>query len=86
MVVAARLDFRGFRFKLLKINELLVEAAGVEPDDATENTQLVYRGNVKIETISTNSESAVRSLYSVLREFPELPTSTSDALVRRKAF
>jgi hypothetical protein len=31
--------------KLLKINKLLVEAAGVGPDTRVENTQLVDSGN-----------------------------------------
>ena len=31
--------------KLLKINKLLVEAAGVEPDISAENTQLIDSGN-----------------------------------------
>lgn len=54
----------------------MVEAAGVEPDKAAENTQLVDRGNARIGTNCITSKSAVQSLYSVLPEFPEHPTST----------
>lgn len=65
---------------------MMVEAAGVEPDKATENTQLVDRGNARIGTNYIISKSAVRSLYSVLLQFPEHPLPPSDAFVQRKAF
>jgi hypothetical protein len=62
-----------------------VEAAGVEPDKATENTQLVDCGNARIGTNYITSKSAVRSLYSVLPEFPEHPTSTFGRLRSTKS-
>jgi hypothetical protein len=64
----------------------MVEAAGVEPDKAAENTQLVDRGNARIGTNCITSKSAVQSLYSVLPEFQNTQLPPSDALVQRKAF
>jgi len=62
-----------FVCKLVKINILLVEAAGVEPDISIENTQLTDSENARIGTISKIAKTTVRSLYSLFPEFPERP-------------
>jgi hypothetical protein len=64
-----------FVCKLLKINMLLVEAAGVEPDISVENTPLTDFENASIAENATISKSAVQSLYKDCQEFPELQPS-----------
>jgi hypothetical protein len=59
--------------KLLKINMLVVEAAGVEPDIGVENAQLIDSGNARIGMIFRIAKSTVLSLYSLFPELPELP-------------
>jgi hypothetical protein len=49
---------------------LMVEAAGVEPDNSVENAQLIDSENVRIGTISKIAKSTVRSLYG---HFPKCP-------------
>ena len=61
--------------KLLTINKLLVEAAGVEPAINVENTQLTDSENASIAENATISKSAVQSLYKECQEFPELQPS-----------
>jgi hypothetical protein len=51
----------------------MVEAAGVEPDNATENMQLIGSQNTGNRMIFTITNLAVQSLYSLLPELPELP-------------
>jgi hypothetical protein len=71
-----------FVCKLLKINMLVVEAAGVEPDISVENTQLTdswyasFAGNAMI------SKSTVQSLYSDCQQFPE--PQPSDLLLQMR--
>ena len=65
-----------FVCKLLKINMLVVEAAGVEPDISVENTQLTDSENARIGMISRIAKSTVRSLYSLFPELLELPRLT----------
>jgi len=62
-----------FSCKSLKINMLVVEAAGVEPDIGVENAQLIDSGNARIGMTSKIAKSTVRSLYSHFLELPELP-------------
>jgi hypothetical protein len=57
----------------LKINKLIVEAAGVEPDNSIESAQLIDSENARIGMISRIAKSTVRSLYSLFPELPELP-------------
>src|SRR5580658_1683260 len=64
-----------FVCKLLKINMLVVEAAGVEPAISVENTQLTDSENASIAENATISKSAVQSLYKDCLEFPELQPS-----------
>ena len=64
----------------------MVEAAGVEPDDPAENTQLVDHGNGRIGTNYIVSKSAVPPLYGVLPEFQNSQLPPSDAFLQRKAF
>jgi hypothetical protein len=64
-----------FAYKLLKINMLVVEAAGVEPDISVENTQLTDSEIASNAENATISKSAVQSLYKVCQEFPELQPS-----------
>ena len=47
--------------KLLKINKLLVEAAGVEPDISVENTQLIHSRNARNSQISMSARFAYKS-------------------------
>ncbi len=49
-----------FVCKLLIINMLVVEAAGVEPDISVENAQLIDSENPRIGMISKIANSAVR--------------------------
>jgi len=65
-----------FVCKLLKINMLVVEAAGVEPEISVENAQLTDSVNATIGMIPRIAKSTVRSLYSHFPEFPQLPDST----------
>ena len=58
-----------FACKLLKINMLVVEAAGVEPDISVENTQLTDSENASISENATISKSSVQITY---KDFPEL--------------
>ena len=51
----------------------MVEAAGVQPAISGENIQLTDSANARIGMISTIAKSAVRSLYRVFQELPELP-------------
>ncbi len=60
-------------YKLLKLNILMVEAAGVEPEMSVENAHLIDSENARIGMISTIAKSTVRSLYGLFPEFPELP-------------
>ncbi len=62
-----------FSCKPLKINKLMVEAAGVEPDISVENAQLIDSENAQIGVTSKIAKSTVRSLYSLFPEFPEFP-------------
>ena len=64
-----------FVCNLLKINMLLVEAAGVEPDISVENTQLTESRNASNSSNATIAKSAVQSLYKDCLEFPELQHS-----------
>ena len=64
-----------FVCKLLKINMLVVEAAGVEPDISVENTQLTDSENASNAENATISKSAVQSLYKHCLKFPELQPS-----------
>jgi hypothetical protein len=76
-----------FVCKLLKINTLLVEAAGVEPDISVENAQLTDSVNARIGIISKNAKATVRSLYSLFLEFPKIPKSTfGRPLLAKRAF
>ena len=65
-----------FVCKQLKINKLLVEAAGVEPDIGVEKAQLIDSENARIGVISRIAKSTVRSLYGHYPECPQLPNST----------
>jgi hypothetical protein len=65
-----------FCCKLLIINKLLVEAAGVEPDIGVENAQLIDSEKARIGVIFKSTKSTVRSLYSHFAECPKLPNST----------
>jgi len=65
-----------FVCKLLKINMLVVEAAGVEPDIGVENAQLIDSGNARNGMNTKIAKSTVRSLYGDFPEFPQLPNST----------
>ncbi|MGA2051050.1 MAG: hypothetical protein ABSG96_25440 [Terracidiphilus sp.] len=58
-----------FVCKLLKINKLLVEAAGVEPDISVENTQLTDSGNTSNSSNATIAKSSVQITY---KDLPEL--------------
>jgi len=64
-----------FVCKLLKINMLVVEAAGVEPATHVENTQLTDSENARIAENATISKSAVQSLYKDCLKFLELQPS-----------
>jgi hypothetical protein len=59
-----------------EVNLLLVEAAGVEPDNPLESTQLIDSGNAPIGMMSMIAKSAVRRLYGLFPEILELPNST----------
>jgi hypothetical protein len=65
-----------FSCKSLKINMLVVEAAGVEPDIGVENAQLIDSGIAWIGMNTKIAKSTVRSLYGDFPEFPQLPNST----------
>jgi len=62
-----------FSCRILKINNLVAETAGVEPDIGVENAQLIDSGNARIGMTSKIAKSTVRSLYSHFLELPELP-------------
>ena len=64
-----------FVCKLLKINMLVVEAAGVEPATHVENTQLTDSENASNAENATISKSAVQSLYKDCLKFLELQPS-----------
>ena len=53
--------FTLFVCKLLKINILLVEAAGVELVLSIENTQLIHSRNARNSQISMSAKSAYKS-------------------------
>ena len=55
---------------------LLVEAAGVEPDNPIETAQLIDSENARIGVISMIAKSTVRSLYSLFPELQQYPKST----------
>jgi hypothetical protein len=57
------------------INDLSVEAAGVEPEISIENTQLTDSENASNAENAMISKSAVQRLYKVCQEFPELQPS-----------
>ncbi len=61
--------------RLLKLNMLLVEAAGVEPATHVENTQLTESRNASNSSNATIAKSTVQSLYRDCLEFPELQHS-----------
>jgi hypothetical protein len=62
--------------KLLKINTLMVEAAGVEPDNLIEAAQLIDFENARIGKIAMIAKSTVRSLYGHFPDCPQLQNST----------
>jgi hypothetical protein len=62
-----------FVCNILKINKLMVDAVGVEPDISVENAQLIDFENARIGMISRITKSAVRSLSSLFPELLELP-------------
>ena len=76
-----------FSCKLLKLNKLLVEAAGVEPDIGVENAQLIDSEKARIGMIFRSTKSTVRSLYSHFPECPQLLNSTfGRPLLAKRAF
>lgn len=62
-----------FSCKSLNINMLVVEAAGVEPDNLIDTAQLIDSEIARFGRNSTTSKSTVRSLYSLFPDFPESP-------------
>ena len=76
-----------FSCNVLKINNLVVEAAGVEPDIGVENAQLIDSGNARIGMTSKIAKSTVRSLYGLFPELPGLPKlHLQTALLAKTAF
>jgi hypothetical protein len=70
--------------KRLIINDLLVEAAGVEPDISVENTQLTDSGNASFAGNAMISKSTVQTLYKLFLEFPERQSSAFPSWRRRR--
>ena len=70
--------------KLLKINKLVVEAAGVEPDISVENTQLTDSGNASFAGNAMISKSTVQTLYKLFLKFPERQSSDFPSWRRRR--
>ena len=67
-----------------KINTLLVEAAGVEPDISVENTQLTDSGNASFAGNAMISKSTVQTLYKLFLKFPERQSSDFPSWRRRR--
>jgi hypothetical protein len=62
----------------------LVEAAGVEPDNSVENTQLTDSWNASFAGNAMISKSTVQTLYKLFLEFPEHQSSDFPSWRRRR--